>query len=321
MKNIVICIDGTGNEFGRNITNVVEAYLLAAKSTRQLVYYDPGVGTGGYHYDEGTGRLKAAYQSATGAGVHKNTEQAYSYLMEVYEPGDKIFLLGFSRGAFTARSLAGMLHKIGLLPPDHDNQLEYASKYYLDTKFHNLVADFKNNFCRACPVHFVGVWDTVQSTLLHEGQKFTDTKLNPEVEFAYHAMAIDERRRDFPVCLWDEKNLSAGQTMNQVWFAGVHSDIGGWYRTRDLSSIALSWMIEKAKSAGLKVDAKLFKEKQAERDPLGRMHKSYDRFWVFRGEKRRDIPANSHIHQSVIDRADGVPGYSPKLPRKYVVVS
>ena len=214
-----------------------------------------------------------------------------------------------------------MLHKIGLLPPDHDNQLEYASKYYLDRKYHNLVADFKVNFCRYCPVHFVGVWDTVDSTLLHEGQKFTDTKLNPEVKYAYHAMAIDERRRDFSVCLWDQKNLSAEQTMEQVWFAGVHSDVGGWYASRDLSSIALCWMMDKAKSAGLKIDRASLKKRQVERNPLGRMHESYEKFWKFRGEKRRSIPPNSRIHQSVIDRVEGIPKYSVRLPRRYTVVS
>ena len=321
MKNIVICTDGTGNEFGRNVTNVVETYVLAKKSKNQVVYYDPGVGTGGYHYDEGTGKLKSAYDKGTGAGVHKNTEQAYTYLMEVYEPGDKIFLFGFSRGAFTARSLAGMLHKIGLLPADHDNQLDYASKYYLDKKYHNIAEDYKNSFCLPCPVHFIGVWDTVNSTLLHEGAKFTDTTLNPEVTFAYHAVAVDERRKDFPICLWDEKNLSDGQTMEQVWFAGVHSNVGGWYTSRDLSSISLCWMMEKAKDAGLKIDPSLFKDRQAERNPLGKKHESFEKFWKFRGERQRVIPTNAHVHQSVIDRVAGDSKYSPKLPTKRVVVS
>jgi uncharacterized protein (DUF2235 family) len=321
MKNIVICTDGTGNEYGKNITNVVETYLLAKKTRGQIAYYDPGVGTGGYHYDEGTGKLKAAYDKGTGAGVHKNTEQAYAYLMEVYEPGDKIFLFGFSRGAFTARSLAGMLYKIGLLPSDHDNQLEYASKYYLDKRYHKIAADFKSSFCRPCPVHFIGVWDTVASTLLHEGAKFTDTTLNPEVTFAYHAMAVDERRKDFPVSLWNEKKLSAKQTMEQVWFAGVHSNVGGWYTSRELSSIPLCWMIDKAVGAGLKIDSTLLKTKRKEQNPLGKKHESYEKFWKFRGDRPRVIPPKAHIHQSVIDRMNGDPKYDIKLPAKHVVVS
>lgn len=320
MKNIVICSDGTGNEYGSNITNVVETYKLASKTKDQVVYYDPGVGTGGYLYDEGTGKLKAAYDSGTGSGVHKNVEQAYTYLMEVYEPGDKVFLFGFSRGAFTVRSLAGMLHRIGLLPADHDNHLEYASKYYLDKKYHHLNAGFKQDFSRSCPIHFIGVWDTVESLLLHEGEKFTDATLNPEVTFAYHAVSVDERRKDFPVCLWDENSISAGQTVEQVWFAGVHSNVGGWYDSRDLSSIALCWMIEKAKAAGLKVNNKILQQRQNERKADGKIHESYKGFWVFRRDKIRMIPENALIHQSVEDRMNAVKKYRPKLPGSYTLV-
>ena len=319
-KNIIIFMDGTGNEFGKNITNVVETYILATKSNNQQVYYDPGVGTGGYLYEEGTGKLKAAYDGGTGTGVHKNVEQAYLYLMEKYNPGDKVFIFGFSRGAFSARSLAGMLYRVGLLPANHDNQLEYASKYYLDKKHHKILDDFKANFCRPCPVHFIGVWDTVDSTILTEGAKFTDTRLNPEVTYAYHAVAIDERRKDFPVTLWDQKNLSPGQTMEQVWFAGVHSNVGGWYTNRDLSSIPLVWMVEKAKAAGMKIDADRLTEIKAQRKPDGKIHESFEKFWFFRGEKKRVVPIRSKVHQSVIDRMEAVAGYNPKIPPSRQVV-
>jgi uncharacterized protein (DUF2235 family) len=321
MKNIVICTDGTGNEFGKNVTNVVETYVLCKKNASQLVYYDPGVGTGGYHYNEGTGKLKAAYDKGTGAGVHQNTEQAYTYLMEVYEPGDKVYLFGFSRGAFTARALAGALNSIGLLHPDHDNQLEYAMKYYLDKKFQPIRADYKTTFCRPCPVHFVGVWDTVVATALVEDQKFKDTNLNPEVKFGYHAMAIDEKRRDFPITPWNEKNLARGQKVEQVWFAGVHSDVGGWYDSRALSSIALCWMMDKAVAAGLKVDTNRFQKVQKQRDPLGRQHESLKGFWHFRGSRTRKIPPGAKIHQSVIDRMDGMTRYKPKLPTRRKIVT
>lgn len=321
MKNIVICTDGTGNEFGKNITNVVETYVLCKKDASQLVYYDPGVGTGGYHYNEGTRKLKAAYDKGTGAGVHKNTEQAYTYLMEVYEPGDKVYLFGFSRGAFTARALAGALNTIGLLHQDHDNQLEYAMKYYLDKKFEPIRADYKATFCRPCPVHFVGVWDTVVATALVEDQKFKDTNLSPEVKFAYHAMAIDEKRKDFPVTLWNEKNLARGQKIEQVWFAGVHSDVGGWYDSRALSSIALCWMIDKAVAAGLKIDKTFFKKIQQQRDPLGRQHDSLKGFWNFRGSRTRKIPSGAKIHQSVVDRISGMTNYKPNIPARRKVVT
>ena len=120
MKNIVICCDGTGNEYGLNNTNVVETYTLVKKDEKQVAYYDPGVGTGGWEYNEDTGGLRAKSDLATGTGLQKNVEDvedAYRYLMACYENNDKIYLFGtlFSRGAFTARSLAGMLYKCGLL--------------------------------------------------------------------------------------------------------------------------------------------------------------------------------------------------------------
>lgn len=320
-KNIILCMDGTGNEFGKNYTNVVETYILAKKTNNQVVYYDPGVGTGGYLYDDATGKLKAAYDKGTGTGVHKNVEQAYLYLMEQYQENDKVFIFGFSRGAFSARSLAGMLHKIGLLPAEHDNQLEYASKYYLDKRYHKIAADYKKNFCRPCPVHFVGVWDTVDSTILTEGAKFTNTNLNPEVSYAYHAISIDEKRKDFPVTLWNQSNLGTGQTMEQVWFAGVHSNVGGWYDNRDLSSIPLVWMIEKARAVGMKVDAAKLGEVKAQRNAGGKIHESFAGFWKWRGSRVRKIPPKSHVHKSVIDRMNVVSNYKPKLPPSHIVVT
>ena len=130
MKNIAICCDGTGNEFGQNNTNVVETYLALDKDDDQIAYYDPGVGTGGWEYHEERGELRAMGDKATGYGLQKNVEDAYRFLVDHYEEGDCVYLFGFSRGAFTARSLAGMVFKCGLLRAGHDNLVEYASKIY-----------------------------------------------------------------------------------------------------------------------------------------------------------------------------------------------
>ena len=175
MRNIVVCCDGTGNEYGRNNTNVVETYALARKKATQIAYYDPGVGTGGWAYDEESGVLRALTDQGTGAGLQKNVNDAYRYLMDVYQgpEADRIFLFGFSRGAFTVRSLAGMLHKVGLLGRNADNHLEYAAKIY-NRQGNARVADgFKRTFSRQAPVHFIGVWDTVESLVLHEGKRWT----------------------------------------------------------------------------------------------------------------------------------------------------
>ncbi len=160
----------------------------------------------------------------------------------------------------------------------------------------------------------------MDSTILTEGAKFTDTRLNPAVSYAYHAVSIDEKRRDFPVTLWHEKNLAPGQKMEQVWFSGVHSNVGGWYENRDLSSIALVWMMEKAKAAGMKIDLTKLSTIKAQRNPVGKIHESYEKFWKFRGQKGRKIPPKSHVHHSVIERRDGVASYNPKLPPSHVVV-
>ena len=111
MKNIIICCDGTGNEYGKDNTNLVLTSEAAIRDDQQIVYYDPGVGTGGWEYNEESGILHSTSDLATGKGLQKNVTDAYIYLMNEFEDGDQVFLFGFSRGAFTARSLGGMLFK------------------------------------------------------------------------------------------------------------------------------------------------------------------------------------------------------------------
>jgi len=320
MKNIVVCCDGTGNEFGENNTNVVETYALAKKSASQAVFYDPGVGTGGWEYSETTGDLKAKKDKATGAGLQKNVNDAYGYLMEVYEEGDKLYLFGFSRGAFTVRSLAGMLYKCGLLHPDNDNLIEYASKLYNTEGNIDVAHEFKRTFARKCPVHFIGVWDTVSSLVMNAGKKWHNSSLNPEASNGYHALAIDEKRKDFPPSLWDEDAIAPEQNIQQVWFAGVHSDVGAWYDERGLSNIALQWMLSRAIQHGMQVDeAEL--EKRLE-NPNDELHNSFTGLWRIRGTHKRVIPEGANIHESVfIRRRRPTNKYKPKnLPRKYITV-
>ena len=325
MKNVIVCCDGTGNEYGTNNTNVVAAYGLAEESERQCRYYDPGVGTGGWVYEEERGTLRASMDQATGYGLRKNVEDAYRFLMQVYEDGDRLFLFGFSRGAFTVRSLAGMLHRCGLLRSTAANLVEYASKRYHQHEpgrdDAEVDAGFRAAFARACPVHFIGVWDTVESLVLNAGRTWHDTRLTPETTHACHAVAIDERRRDFPPCLWDETSRQDGQVLEQVWFAGVHSDVGGWYDERGLSNIALQWMMGKARSCGMHVDEVALRHPGHQGDPLGKMHESFSGFWRFRGSRRREIPEGARIHRSVIARRDDEESsYAPKLPENCTIV-
>ena len=178
-KNIVICCDGTGNEYGRNNTNVVETYVLAVKDASQAVYYDPGVGTGGWEYNEESFALRATGDQATGYGLQKNVEDAYRYLMASYKEGDRVYLFGFSRGAFTARSLAGMLYKCGLLGTEAINLLEYASKLYNTEGNDDIAQRFRETFSRTCAVHFIGVWDHCRVASTKCGQTLSRRALEP----------------------------------------------------------------------------------------------------------------------------------------------
>ncbi|MDA0689988.1 MAG: DUF2235 domain-containing protein [Proteobacteria bacterium] len=322
MKNIVICCDGTGNEFGENNTNVVETYALSKKTNSQIVFYDPGVGTGDWEYSDGpdNGSLKSKMDQATGEGLQNNVNDAYAYLMETYEEGDKLFLFGFSRGAFTVRSLAGMLYKCGLLHPDNDNLIGYAAKLYNTEGNIKIAHEFKKTFSRKCSVHFIGVWDTVSSLVMNAGKKWHNSSLNPEASHGYHAVSIDEKRKDFPPCLWDETDLAPNQTIEQVWFAGVHSDVGAWYPERGLSNIALHWMLTQARRHGLQVNtAELNKREQ---NPNDELHNSFTGIWKIRGTYKRQIPEGAKIHESVfIRKRRPTNKYKPtNLPANYIVV-
>ena len=151
------------------------------------------------------------------------------------------------------------------------------------------------------------------------GKKFFDATLNHDLNFGYQAVAIDEKRKKFPISLWDESKKDDGQIIEQVWFAGVHSDVGGWYDERDLSDITLKWMIEKAEAAEIKL--KPGWKAGLKPNPLGVIHESRTGFWRIWRPARREIPDGALIHQSVIERKNAEKyNYSPKLPEKFIPI-
>jgi hypothetical protein len=265
-KNIVICCDGTGNEFGDHNSNVVKLYgALIIDGQRQVGYYHPGVGTMGS--PTARTRIDKAWSTvmglAFGAGLIANVSDAYRYLMDVYEHGDQVFLFGFSRGAYTARALAGVLHMFGLLCPGNDGLIPYITRIYAQrtrkaagmTHTFAVAEGFKQTFCRNCPLHFVGLWDTVSSVgWVWNPLKLPYTAQNPDMANGRHAISIDERRCYFQSNLWGAP--LPNQNIKQVWFAGVHSDVGGSYAYLEsgLSQITLEWMICEAVTFGLLVD-------------------------------------------------------------------
>jgi uncharacterized protein (DUF2235 family) len=278
-KNIVACCDGTGNEVGGNLSNVMKLFRIVTKSPEQRVYYNPGIGTIGScdQWARLRQNAKAVFGLATGYRLDADLVGAYRFLCELYEEGDRIFLFGFSRGAYTVRAVAGLVHMVGVLRPDQCNIADYAVAAY---KRAGLEDDLKiaSSFgqmvsSRRAPIRLVGAWDTVASILapgrggiLPTLQTLPFTARNPSVQSFRHAMAIDERRRMFRLNRWKngqafdanrfDSRPAEPQDIKQVWFAGVHADIGGGYPEAEsgLSKFPLDWMIDEALACGLKIN-------------------------------------------------------------------
>ena len=320
MKNIVICCDGTGAEYGRNNTNVVKLYQRVIRDSDQIAFYDPGVGTFSFLGREVGRRVGILSGKAFGAGLQQNVEDAYRYLMDRYETGDRVFLFGFSRGAFTVRALAGMLHKCGLLQKGSNNLIPYASKIYNKRDNHEVAAGFKETYSHECKPYFIGAWDTVGSMGWFWGKKFFDTVLNEDVSYGYQAVSVDERRRHFPVSLWDESRKSERQIIEQVWFPGFHSDVGGSHPDPRVSDITLKWMLENARDKGLRLRDGW--ADSLDPDPLGAIQESRRGMWRIWRPAVRHIPESAKIHVSVFRRMENfaIPYRPHNLPDNYLVV-
>lgn len=317
-KNIVLCCDGTGNEYGSHNTNVVDMYTPIIRDADQIAYYDPGIGTFSIFGRVLGKKIGVILGQAFGYGLTENIEDAYGYLMDRYQPGDKLFMFGFSRGAFTVRCLAGMLYKVGLLQKGSTNLVSYASDVYNLRGNERVATGFKETYCQECKPHFIGAWDTVGSLGWWYSKKFFDDRLNKDVPNAYHAISIDEKRKKFPISIWDENHLAPDQNVVQVWFAGVHSDVGGWYEQRGLSNITLIWMLENAQKHGLRL--KEGWKKRLNPDPLDEMHNSRTGLWRLWRPAIRKIPEGAKIHTSVLTRIKEKDGYNPPLPDNCIVV-
>jgi len=255
----VICCDGTSNQFGAENTNVLRLYsVIDLKPGRLASCYDPGVGTFA-SLPALTKAGKGCQRTlglAFGHGLTKNVAEAYRFLMQNWKSGDRVFMFGFSRGAYTVRVLAGMIHKVGLLHADNTHLVEYADRIFKNEFDSNVYDGFRRTFARACPIHFLGLWDTVSSVgWVWDPVTRPHTANNPGVSVVRHAVAIDERRAFFRQNLWDEGQ--AGVDLKQVWFAGCHSDIGG---AQPLSKLALEWMLVEAKQHGLELDSSAARE-------------------------------------------------------------
>ena len=328
-KNIVVCYDGTNAEYRKYNTNVVKAFEAIVRDDHQVAFYDPGVGTFSI-FGRRLGRfIGLVLGSVFGYGIRENVEDGYEYLMNRYSPGDRVFLLGFSRGAYTARALAGMIHEFGILQKGSKNLIPYVWKMYSKKdkkKDCKIIEGFKKTFSNVCEPHVIGLWDTVGThgpNRLNYSKKFANYRLNKDVKNGFHAISVDEKRRPYEVLLWDESCKKPDQVIEQVWFPGVHSEVGGGCSKDEcsLADIALAWILDKAYQCDLRL-------KDGWQDGLNQdaavdMHDSSTSFpWFIPGlRKERELPDNAMVHQSVIDRVKKRADYSPRLPDNKSIVS
>jgi uncharacterized protein (DUF2235 family) len=351
-RNLILCLDGTSNQYSATNTNVIKLYAMLDRARNdQLSYYQPGIGT--IPPPGVWGRFKSWFVTRLDLAIawllSQHVTDAYRFLMRYYQDGDSVFIFGFSRGAYTARAVAGMLYKVGLLTQGNEELIPFAWDIFKREDDRTLADGFRKTFCRPVQVHFLGLWDTVSSVGWAWAPKhFQFTQNNPGVNIVRHAVALDERRAYFVQNLWGNQPPT---DIEQVWFPGVHCDIGGGYAENEsgLSAIALKWMVGQAETAGLFINQQMKATVLPQRDVSGAtyvapcvggpLHESLKGWWwlaEFIPKRYRDPSANfatrwmihagrhrhvndgAKIHQSVFDRTKLVSTYQPtNLPSQY----
>lgn len=308
MKRLIVCCDGTWDDadnksLDTNVFRMAQAIhgFQHTGGVFQIVLYLRGVGTTGLKAD-------TLIEGMTGFGVDDNIRSAYQFIAQNYIPGDEIFIFGFSRGAFEARSLSGLLSACGILKRQKVSDIPSAWEYYRSPKPHDpktFMARYNTDCHVDAKIKFLGVWDTVGALGIpldlfkkenEEKFAFHDTGPSQIIQHGCHALAVDEHRHDFTPTFWTQP-LPAGVNIEQVWFAGAHSDVGGGYKTRRLADIPLVWMAQKAEADGLALDWSCLPEK-SKLDPLAPTHDSSSGlFFVdrFRPTYRRVLQTDCHV--------------------------
>jgi uncharacterized protein (DUF2235 family) len=350
-KRLVVCCDGTWNTPDQRTsgkpspTNVTKVALAVApqdhQGREQRTFYHLGVGTN---------RRERISGGAFGFGLSRDVRDTYRFIVDNFEPGDELFFFGFSRGAFTARSTAGFVRNCGILRRSQADRLDEAYALYRNrsstTHPRSIEATlFRRSYSHEPRIHFIGVWDTVGAlgipldggrlvNFLNRRWQFHDTNLSSIVDAAYQALAIDERRGPFRPTLWTpQPDAPEEQTIEQVWFTGVHCDVGGGYLEHDLSDVALLWIVERARRSGLRfdpdafgrcragdpapsdVDATLHSRTCVTPDPLGDQHNSRNGFYRLFPPYDRKLGVTDARHEyvasSAVARYKNVPSYAP----------
>ena len=385
-KTIILLFDGTANTVRDNRSNILRLYGCLEKSDHQLVWYSPGVGTFGgdrsiFHARQ---RVREGLDRATGWGLDQNVKEAYRFLVANYDngkragrrvqPRDRVLMFGFSRGAYTARVLAGFLNAFGLMAPRHLNLLDQAFRAYKGVAEVPGAAgdwDEMNLWYRVLrpdivPIECLGLFDTVSSVFEwgRHGPRFrahASTSINPSVAAVRHAVALDERRALYQPLLWPagqqcfgnrfRRGAARPQDLRELWFAGVHSDVGGGYpeAASGLGKVALDWMIGETRALGVRYRTSVINrivygqqgsgpsDRYIAPDPMARAQDSLHLGWMFSGLlprrtrpdlasagifglylplwRRRVVPMDAEIHAAVEQRQAKNSLASPNLPR------
>jgi uncharacterized protein (DUF2235 family) len=357
-KRLIVCCDGTWNTADQakaghpSPTNVTKLALSIAPEdsagARQCVYYHSGVGTSRWEHLTG---------GAFGVGLSRNVLDAYHFLIDNYEQDDWLYLFGFSRGAFTARSLAGLIRNSGILRRENDDRIDQAWALYrsaADTPRGVASTLFRRAYSYEPRIHFIGVWDTVGALGIpalgpswltpvvrrfNHRWEFHDTKLSTRVDAAFQALAIDERRAVFAPTLWHQQpgaqGQEPGQELKQVWFTGVHCDIGGGYPDTSLSDIALLWLADRARDYGLQFRAGAFSadgptqmtpgesvDFKVAPDPMTNPHNSWTKFYRLAkpfnrpigtaADEQGHLDGHEYLSASANEHYDRDPSYRPE---------
>jgi len=310
-KKIMIFADGTGNTVDAFDSNVLRLCKMLDFSEKynQVAIYDPGVGTTAsvealrtalpapvHLIDDESRRptfmkyLELPFGLLFGAGTQRNIRRLYRMLISVYEPGDEIFLFGFSRGAFTVRALAGLIYRCGVPRRECVDQASRAislSRKHFEAcqsaeelrELKGAAEAFKDNYAHVCNIRFLGVWDTVKSVGYIFPRNLPHTRHNPIVQTVRHALSLGESRSFYAATTWGgldgdtrpaihlpahriggEPPPIRWQDVLEVWFPGDHSDVGGGHEEQALANVSLHWMINEAHEAGLRVDSSAYAE-------------------------------------------------------------
>lgn len=338
MKRIVICADGTWNQRDQidkdtkrrrptNVTKLARAVLpQAPDGVHQIVIYHEGVGTG-----EGMDKFTGG---AFGHGMEDNIRSLYRSVIYNYQPGDELFFFGFSRGAFTVRSLAGFMNFLGVVEKDDDYFVPDLYACYEAGQGPGTAqwaqANRKVQGTRPCPpIKMLGVWDTVGALgapgaigqwVNPKKYQYHKVEVAPTIENAVQALAIDERRKSFAASVWDRPEGWAG-TLLQAWFPGVHSNIGGGYTPDGLANGALHWMVGEAAHLGLAFNARYLAPFQAHANSYlaDSMDLKYKLLGAFERPLGQSRLGGEAVHRSVLDRmADPTCKYAPANAKAFM---